>query len=785
MTVKRRGMAVVLPVSTQADFDSARDLLQLQQNPQEFRNMNRLLNACDSWKDAINATTSISARNRLFDRVIGNLYGAIPGSWKLIKDRIIQQILENPAYGNTTPMKVCWVEAMSQADLKRATRPVLAENFASVTKIPESVRFATHDSGYNPLDVSPNVSLLLTPGSYIDPAKRSKVGDLRVLGCIGQSCTIDSFAFAAMGFGNAILSFTATLEVVNGIPTGNMICDIEMPGNIQVRAIRSQSHEHVSVSVTLNENLVAGTNIDFFGGNPTKNAWFNIKANEAHVFNGVDLNSIIALLYALFKELGDTLQVLYIYMCFRGQLNPSVCMFTTDDVVLARCRELMIACCCQDHSIKEYENLGRTNYWTPHYDAAALGEATKGIYKQRCLEENVKTITSINTILGHGFFIMNGKEYEMIIDDDDPTVIFLKGIIENIQAKQLLLDPIGKEVGEYHKECLEATAVKIVDCKKILTSVRSLYKTPAGTADPIRGTGRSLGEELYRLNSARDRGKRMNAAPRGSMRQRDNPLPARTRFPRILANPRGLRMVEQQGGNSVKYIKEGGGDRGIPINDFMQDFYEMIESIARDSIPDQAYPYEKAYGRLGVGAGAYSIATQEDYNDYIEDVSYDFLCIMSIYLNYVNYSCLHYGILSVFFRKFIIEGLDADLDSFRNVFMSNPDIILDLEADEVKKLYGTFLITGNLRDKDNCQAKISSIIGRYDNNTVEFMLGELDLGFLLREREVALIIEPENVNLEPRVKRIARGGYTKRKSRKGRKTHRKPHRKSKRKTNKK
>jgi len=100
-------------------------------------------------------------------------------------------------------------------------------------------------------------------------------------------------------------------------------------------------------------------------------------------------------------------------------------------------------------------------------------------------------------------------------------------------------------------------------------------------------------------------------------------------------------------------------------------------------------------------------------------------------------------------------------------------------------LYGTFLITGNLRDKDNCQAKISSIIGRYDNNTVEFMLGELDLGFLLREREVALIIEPENVNLEPRVKRIARGGYTKRKSRKGRKTHRKPHRKSKRKTNKK
>ena len=630
------GPAPVAPPNLIEDLNSSQfnqAALYLRNTLRPYSDRIGLLNACDCWKDFIQSTTSGSTKNLLFEETVKKLFGPIPGSWQKIKDRIVLEILEDNKYGETTPIGVCWVEAISQADIKRATRPIAIENNHPVTKLPSDVILGAHDSGYNPLDMSKDLQLILTPGSYIDPAYRKKLGDNRVLGCFGQGKPITRDMFVDLGFKGSINIFNSELK-----HDGSMAVFVEAIDDIKLQTLRGTDHNTIA-----NTNVVTHkaaqidilNGFDFFGGNPTKNRWFI--DNSGQLFASVNE---AAILYVLSKLLGDALQVIYLFMiiyglpeALRNTYVNRVCMFTTDNVVLARCRELRVACCCQSHLKKEYENLGRTDYWCPSMSEERRIQVEKDMYLKRCEEENKKTIVSIENLLSdkneEKIFLMNGQEYDI----NDNIRAFLTLIIQDIGVKIDYAkgeNTPEKTAEEYHKICIESTALKLVDCFKVLTSAKSVFIT--NRRDIIRDTGMTFGQKLYRLTT-----------------KVDNNRPRQARHPRQRGPPynstEGHKILQQQ----------GGGNRGIPEKDFMQEFYDIILNIIRRRyvINPAGQPFNHKYGRID-----YILINQHDIEELYEDIAYDFLCHMSIFLNYVRYSCLDDYILSILIQQYIRENTD-------------------------------------------------------------------------------------------------------------------------------
>jgi hypothetical protein len=598
-----------------------------------------LLNACDCWKDFIQSTTPGNTKNILFDTTVKKLFGDIPGSWERIKDRIVLEILEDNTYGEIEPISVCWIEAISQADIKRATRPIATENNPPVTKLPSDVILGAHDSGYNPLDMSKYLQLILTPGSYIDPAYRSKLGQDRVLGCFGQGKRITDSIFDKLGFNRSNTNFNSVLH------SDGTMGIILNSNNIQLETQRGVSHNtiHDKNIVKFKGAQIYGLRgVDFFGGNPTKNKWFN-DMNTKKQFSEVEVQSI---LYVLCKLLGDSLQVIYLFMIIYGlpealinTYTNRVCMFTTDNVVLARCRVLSVACCCQSHLKKEYENLGRTDYWCPNMSEARRIQVKKDMYLKRCEEENEKTIRSIENLLsdknaGH-IFLMNGQEYHI----NDNIRAFLTAIIGDIRVKTEYAkreNTPGKTAEEYDIICIESTALKLVDCFKVLTSAKSVFIKKGG--DIIRDTRNTFGQHLYSLTT------------KGS-----NSKPRQVRHPRqrgeAYNSTHAQRVLRQQ----------GGGNRGIPEKDFMQEFYDIVLNIIRrgyghtltSQIKHDGQPFNHKYAGID-----YILINGHDIEEFYEDIAYDFLCHMSIFLNYVRYSCLDVDVLSTLLREYMNGNTD-------------------------------------------------------------------------------------------------------------------------------
>jgi hypothetical protein len=618
---------------TAANFASAAQVLRSRPDLQKFKATNKLLNGCDTYKDAKQTKLNIVPKNKLFENTVKKLYGTIVG-WDRIKDRIIKDIKENEQYGPTEPFKVCWVENITQAVIVRTTQTVVADKEVQknlVSKIPGNITTVVHDSGNSPLKNFKGLSGRLTPGSFIDPAGRTKLDDKYVKG-VGVPLTQE--VLDNLGFGDAILEFATSMN------ERGMKCVMKLPNKITVTSERSREHEHVESSLEISGGPQMDTDIDFFGGNPDKNAWFN--ENDQAVFDMKgNPTSLEAVLYALCKELGDTLQVLYVFMTTGGKIEPSVCMFTGDDVVLARCRELNIACCCQDHEDKVYDNLGKTNYWSPHFSEADVEMSNKNLYARRCNEENTKTISSIDVLLSTGAFTMTGEQDQFAMNDDIRA--FFVRIKEAIKPAPSPLE--GESSEAFLKRCLNATALKIVDGTKILTSAARLFTDKNAENDPIRVTKKSLGQHLKSISSSS-----------GRRRERDVMFPPSKRVRYASA--------------VVAAAQQGGGEGTVPENSFMQDFYEVIEYIASVKLDGKSV---------------------ED----IEDYSYDFLCIMTIYLNYVRYSCLDEGVLAHFFQRIMLEGVDYDLDEFAAEFFSQPIVREERIFGLVKNNYIQALSSGD------------------------------------------------------------------------------------------
>lgn len=297
--------------------------------------------------------------------------------------------------------------------------------------------YGVQDSGYSFTDINPIMTTqILTPGSYIDPAKRQPKGILfpyneTLLGNDGNNI------MQKIGFGdlNIKTNFDSKQLKDNiGEATTYMKSNMEISKtfNNNIYNIDSIRNYYQNMhSITKNGKNI---NIDYFGGNKEKN-----KAIQ----NFNEKNTEDVFWYILCKLLGDTLQVVYIYLLFELLKeefnNTNTCIFTCDNVVEIRCRLLGIPCCKQmkseddDADEEDYDEKSKyfrnVNFSRPIQDPVTVTLSKINIFKEDCISNNNKVINTIRVILLDKVFIIGTDETPV----NQAIIIYLNNIIESIE----------------------------------------------------------------------------------------------------------------------------------------------------------------------------------------------------------------------------------------------------------------------------------------------------------------------------------------------------------------
>jgi hypothetical protein len=606
----------------------------------EKEDLNRQMNIADCYKDGSEFPSVVMLKN--FQTAVEDLFGSAHCNMFDIQ----QKIMKDPLYGDVKPEKICWLQVITQKKLNDP-RPIYEKNDI-VNKLPVEVEYAFHDSGYSPTQIKYEIKQILSPGSYIDPASRAKLGDGDV--SLERGVTeITKADFEELGFEKAIHSFKGE---VSG---SNMKITITFPDRSQFHTERTKEQGH------------AGEGTDYFGGNVIKNKWFN---------NNPDGSPDIAKKYVLCKELGDTLQVMYANKIIKHQRKPSVqyCMFTSDNVVLARCRQYRISVCVQQHVKKEYANVGSCYYYmnSEITDAERIS-IFKAMYKKQCLDRNATVIQNIKDITD--VFYFDNRELPL----DEGFKKLFNDIIKHIQeiSEDVKKGDPNMTLDEYKKFTAERTAFSLVSGKKINYNFSRVFPKPTRA---VWDEGELFGVVIHRMISrdvdrspkykaktfqesqeARDerfklRKLRLEAIKAGNFLDRINSF-GKTFSKSIQA------LVEKQGAiierwreawsNWFGSKQRGGGHDELVEPCPTQDFYDMACCIFLEKIEEADY-LKREYNPKTV--------TKEEV---AEDFAYEFLCFAYNYLNYIGDTPIDEKILSPLIQLYMDGKIhDYEIDGF-------------------------------------------------------------------------------------------------------------------------
>jgi len=553
----------------------------------EFIETNRLLNYCDCFKDAAGL-----GKNRLFLEAVKSLF---PGNQPIYPDKAIgnieEEIFSNKKYG-PEPEKICWLrDNKSSAELRRSGKKIYNErdeNTLTISKLPEIVKYAFHDSGFSPTGLNPEIIQILTPGSYIDPAKRAKEDEGSVV-VKGTGIKVERDVFEMLGFLDAVQ------EVEGKKDGGAMEIKITLADGEIFTTKRTKQHKHSGT-----------TTRDYFLGNKEKKGWFDENSEK---YYDEDIKKE-AKKFILFKELGDTLQVIYARIIM-DEPSLEYCMFTIDDVVAVRCRELGVPVCVQRNQNNEYANIGITYYYTPLIDKEAYDTVIKTSYIDQCVKHNNQVLFSVLQILAEGYFYLDDTKTFIPTKDEDPLRKFFKTIARSIESETKFIDGSSMrdsiKRGHLHGMSLqylkglvaENTAVNIINGLKINKSIAKLFPSDH-TNDPIFNTGQ--GRNLYEII------KDLKAESLGPV-----------------VDPKDIKRRRlSRGGGKEEEEKEEDEEEVSPT----QEFYNVTVKLLKQE---------------------YEIPGDE----ILHDMAYEFLCIMYVFLNYIGDTPTNEEILTHYIHLYI------------------------------------------------------------------------------------------------------------------------------------
>jgi hypothetical protein len=183
------------------------------------------------------------------------------------------------------------------------------KDYSKIIELPNHIEYGIQDAGLAPNKYNRSIKIILTPGSYLDPGKRSK-GDMNY----GFDLILEKDTFINLGM-PMITKITSKL-----LDDQACIIHIEFDKMTPIKVLFSKDFE------------AKFGDIQYFKGNSKKNEYFNKDP----------LSDEVAYKFILSKELGDTSQAIYgkQYAKSIEQGVKKVCLFTNDNVLSLRCRLL-------------------------------------------------------------------------------------------------------------------------------------------------------------------------------------------------------------------------------------------------------------------------------------------------------------------------------------------------------------------------------------------------------------------------------------------------------------
>ena len=660
----------------------------------DIEEMNRYINVCDSIKDALE-DPPIAISDRKFKNVLLSLYGVDILSdpkfrgrgiaWEAVLNTIKDNIKKNPEYGDVKPVKLCFLRHLTATEIedKIARRPHKYPEEGDLEHpleiLPLHVKYAIQESGFAPTVYNYAIQTIITPASYIDPASRAKLADPATLGYSGA--IIPQEVFKVLGFEKAIVSFEGV---------------IQDDKSLQAEIVRPKTTYTIERTADYGHK---GTQPDYFVGNTLKNTWFN------------GLNEESAQMYILCKELGDTLQVIYAKLIMGKDTNIALCVFTGDQTVVARCRELGVPVCYQgiDPSDKKhsYYNLAKALYY-PHtaLSEGALFESLKSLYCTVSIRSNNAVIASIKKFVRERRFNLAAR-------------VFFNEIIKSIEdanhALTSLLDS-NDPIDAIKKQCLEYQALPIIQEKTefqdtqivsnttrlfIKGNIRDILYEKISTMKPAIGEDpRAMKEKtLYSFINTLSlkRGSLEEALPRGSSPEyiaaakevveqdlaREAAEDAAAKDPRAIAAAREERerkAAEKEARAAEKAVAIKAAARAaraaraaanVGMNN-KQYRTGQTRKRRRNNNSNQAGGFDDSseeftitYFKLvsSIVSEILKATKDDEISNEIFNISYGFTCLTYMYFNFIGVSCLNRDVL-FHFILFYMGGYDINLSEF-------------------------------------------------------------------------------------------------------------------------
>jgi hypothetical protein len=240
--------------------------------------------------------------------------------------------------------------------------------------LPSNITYGIQDAGKSPKKFNPDITLITTPGSYMDPCSRSKES-LN----FGFDFNLNRNDFKNIGI-PLIYKLTPSLDILKN-------CNIQIEENNNVKV----------VDVTFDAKFVpVRGDLLFFKGNPTKNDKFNdalVNRNDGYKF-------------IVCKELGDTLQAYYgiKFIKFANIDKNSICLFTNDGLLSLRCQILFLPVL---YNVMR-DRVDKYFYFNPVM--TTIQTEFINLWKENIIKNNNDVINSIKHVQHRGLFsLINGK----------------------------------------------------------------------------------------------------------------------------------------------------------------------------------------------------------------------------------------------------------------------------------------------------------------------------------------------------------------------------------------
>lgn len=352
--------------------------------------LNIIINQYDPPKDLIvGGSLNLTQHGLELQVILNRLFGPVanPADRPAVGGR--KYMIEEALDAETSPVRG-WKNT--------GRRIVRLKHSSSHNPCPENF-FLAQDNG--PIDIISNPKLILTPGSLIDPAGKTKVATPRytVINHINGP------------YSNLPIQYINNIGL-NTIINGQIRTTVTMVSNINVyrttmpfTTVNGTGDNIIEdfARHNFNPQEFGGVTPSYFAGNREKNqriASLIVGMNHRNIIH----NRTECEKYILCKLMGDALQIEYVaYMLDNpgatGMTRGNTVVGTTDDVVLWRCIVNKVG-------VIHTNSLGVSTYYPPiNLDQAALDQLNEGIVlsiKRELLSHNLTVIKILREIIENG-----------------------------------------------------------------------------------------------------------------------------------------------------------------------------------------------------------------------------------------------------------------------------------------------------------------------------------------------------------------------------------------------